>query len=68
MHIEELIREYKSLLAEQKGQEAASQVQVRWTGGSSVVIEESGKRRLLDLETFRVIVANLRKEALPKAA
>ncbi len=61
--VERLIQEYLDARAKLEGEARKEAIQVRWTGGSSVVIEEAGKApQLVDLENFALIVRNLKRE------
>ncbi len=66
--VERLIQDYLEALAKLEGEARRERVRVRWTGGSSVVIEEAGQApRLVDLETFALIVRNLKRRVAEAA-
>lgn len=67
-HVERLIKEYLDLVKKLEGEEKARRLSVRWTGGARVVIEEKGSgSRLVDLDSFQLMVRNLKRK-LSKAA
>ena len=64
-HVERVIEAYKTALARLEGEEAASRVEVRWSGGDHVVIRhrDTGEDEILGIGTFTEMAERLCTQA-----
>ncbi len=72
MVVDRLIEEYLDAVEAAQGPEVRARTEVRWTGGTRVVIRntKTGKSRLVDVGTLRSMIEALRRNGaeLRKAA